>query len=67
MTSPVVKEINGAHERLGDAVMAAQAAYADTGALPELLLIYQLLGTPHSTCDRLLPLDLLGLGECRRR
>jgi len=24
--------------------MAAQAAYADTGALPELLLIYQLLG-----------------------
>ena len=39
----------GGHERLGDAVMAAQAAYADSGAFPELLLIYQLLGDPALT------------------
>jgi hypothetical protein len=34
------------HERLGDAVVAAQAAYAETGAFPELLSIYHLLGDP---------------------
>ena len=37
---------NGSHERLGDAVLAAQEAYASTGAFPELLSIYHLLGDP---------------------
>ena len=37
---------NGSHERLGDAVMAAQLDYAATGALPELLSIYHLFGDP---------------------
>ena len=37
---------NGSHERLGDAVLAAQEAYAETGAFPELLSIYHLLGDP---------------------
>ena len=37
---------HGGHRRLGDAVLAAQEAYADTGAYPELLSIYQLLGDP---------------------
>ena len=37
---------NGAHPRLGDAVLAAQEAYAETGAFPELLSIYHLLGDP---------------------
>ena len=36
----------GDHERLGDAVMAAQEAYSTTGAFPELLSIYHLLGAP---------------------
>jgi len=36
----------GTHERLGDAVFAAQEAYAQTGLMPELLTIYQLLGDP---------------------
>ncbi len=34
------------HARLGDAVVAAQAAYAETGAFPELLSIYHLMGDP---------------------
>jgi hypothetical protein len=34
------------HERLGDAVLAAQSRYASTGAFPELLSIYHLLGDP---------------------
>jgi hypothetical protein len=34
------------HARLGDAVLAAQAAYTETGAFPELLSIYHLLGDP---------------------
>jgi hypothetical protein len=34
------------HARLGDAVLAAQSDYADTGAFPELLSIYHLLGDP---------------------
>jgi hypothetical protein len=43
----VVQElVSGRHERLGDAVLAAQAAYAETGLMPELLSIYQLLGDP---------------------
>jgi hypothetical protein len=37
---------NGQHERLGDALLAAQAAYAQTGLMPELLEVYQLLGDP---------------------
>jgi hypothetical protein len=38
--------VNQGHERLGDAVLAGQAVYADTGAFPELLSIYHLLGDP---------------------
>ncbi len=34
------------HERLGDAILAAQEAYMGTGVLPELLTIYHLLGDP---------------------
>jgi hypothetical protein len=34
------------HERLGDAVLSAQKAYALSGAFPELLSIYHLLGDP---------------------
>jgi hypothetical protein len=34
------------HARLGDAVLAAQAAYAERGFYPELLSIYHLLGDP---------------------
>jgi hypothetical protein len=37
---------SGQHERLGDALLAAQAAYAQTGLMPELLTVYQLLGDP---------------------
>ena len=36
----------GKHERLGDAVLAAQKAYAQTGLMPELLGVYHLLGDP---------------------
>jgi Peptidase family C25/Concanavalin A-like lectin/glucanases superfamily len=38
--------LHGNHQRLGDAVLAAQQDYADTGAFPELLSIYHLLGDP---------------------
>ena len=38
--------VSGRHEKLGDAVLAAQAAYAATGLMPELLSVYQLLGDP---------------------
>ena len=37
---------HGGHERLGDVILAAQRAYAETGAFPELLRIYHLLGDP---------------------
>ncbi len=37
---------SGRHDRLGDAIRAAQEAYAATGALPELLTIYHLFGDP---------------------
>jgi hypothetical protein len=37
---------SGRHARLGDAVLAAQSDYAETGLMPELLSIYQLLGDP---------------------
>ena len=40
---------HGSHLRLGDAVLAAQEAYAETGAYPELLSIYHLLGDPALT------------------
>jgi hypothetical protein len=36
----------GTHERLGDAILAAQETYAQTGLMPELLTVYQLLGDP---------------------
>jgi hypothetical protein len=36
----------GEHERLGDAILAAQKAYAQSGLMPELLAVYQLLGDP---------------------
>ena len=38
--------VSAGHERLGDAILAAQAAYAETGLMPELLAVYQLLGDP---------------------
>ena len=38
--------VNQRHERLGDAVLAAQQSYAESGAFPELLAIYHLLGDP---------------------
>ncbi len=37
---------SGRHERLGDAILAAQQDYAQTGAMPELLTVYHLLGDP---------------------
>jgi hypothetical protein len=37
---------NGQHERLGDAILAAQKDYAQTGLMPELLAVYHLLGDP---------------------
>jgi hypothetical protein len=37
---------SGGHERLGDAVLAAQVAYAELGARAELLAVYQLLADP---------------------
>jgi len=46
----LVRELfSGSHPRLGDAIVSAQAAYADTGAFPELLRIYHLLGDPALT------------------
>ncbi len=42
-------EFEGKHERLGDAVLAAQQAYAETGAFPELLSVYNLFGDPALT------------------
>jgi hypothetical protein len=38
--------VHQGHPRLGDAVLAGQAAYAQTGAFPELLSIYHVLGDP---------------------
>jgi hypothetical protein len=42
----VAELTGGQHERLGDALLAAQAAYARTGLMPELLAVYHLLGDP---------------------
>ena len=38
--------VHANHERLGDAILAGQTGYAQTGAFPELLSIYHLLGDP---------------------
>jgi hypothetical protein len=38
--------LSGRHTRLGDAILAAQARYAETGAPTELLSIYHLFGDP---------------------
>jgi hypothetical protein len=38
--------VSGRHQRLGDALLAAQAAYIEAGARPELLRTYQLLADP---------------------
>jgi hypothetical protein len=40
---------SGRHERLGDAVAAAQRAYAESGLMPELVGIYHLFGDPATT------------------
>jgi hypothetical protein len=42
----VAELVSGQHERLGDAILAAQRTYAQTGLMPELLTVYQLLGDP---------------------
>ncbi len=42
--APLVELSSDRHERLGDAVLAAQTTYADRGALVELLSIHYLLG-----------------------
>ena len=41
--------VSGQHERLGDAVLAAQAVYAETGIMPELLAVYHLFADPAMT------------------
>jgi len=38
--------VSGEHARLGDAILAAQRTYAETGLMPELLGVYQLLADP---------------------
>jgi len=46
----VLEEIeSGRHARLGDAILAAQGTYADSGTMPELLSIYHLFGDPALT------------------
>ena len=43
----LVRELtSGRHQRLGDAILAAQTAYIEAGARPEMLLSYQLLADP---------------------
>ena len=43
----VMQEItSGRHQRIGDAILAAQKTYAQTGAFPELLSLYHLFGDP---------------------
>ena len=41
--------VSSQHRRLGNAVLAAQRQYADTGAFPELFSIYHLFGDPALT------------------
>ncbi len=57
--------ISGSHERLGDAVLAAQESYAETGAFPELLRIYHLLGDPALTLSK--PLGRVRTAKSGRR
>ena len=38
--------VSGAHDRLGDAILAAQRDYAAGGTMPELLGVYHLFGDP---------------------
>ena len=38
--------LSGRHARIGDAILAAQEDYANSGAFPELLSIYHLFGDP---------------------
>jgi hypothetical protein len=43
----VMQEVtSGQHQRLGEALLAAQKDYATTGAMPELLSVYHLFGDP---------------------
>jgi hypothetical protein len=42
----VAEVASGRHAHLGDAILAAQSDYADTGLFPELLRVYNLLGDP---------------------
>ena len=43
----VMAEIaSGRHARLGDAILAAQESYAQSGVMPELLSVYHLFGDP---------------------
>jgi hypothetical protein len=42
----VRRVVSGRHERLGDAILAAQGDYAASGAFPELLSVYNLFGDP---------------------
>jgi hypothetical protein len=43
----VMQEItSGRHQRIGDAILAAQKTYAQSGAFPELLSLYHLFGDP---------------------
>jgi len=43
----LLKELlRGSHRRLGDAFLAAQASYAESGSFPELLILYHLFGDP---------------------
>jgi hypothetical protein len=44
--------VGGRHERLGDALVAAQQAYVRSGLMPELVSIYHLLGDPAMPIDR---------------
>jgi hypothetical protein len=45
----LMAELSGRDARLGDAVLAAQRAYAESGLMPELIGIDQLLGDPAMT------------------
>jgi hypothetical protein len=43
----VLQELqSGRHRRLGDAILAAQMVYVDSGTNPELVSVYHLLGDP---------------------
>jgi hypothetical protein len=43
----VMQEItSGQHQRIGDAILAAQKTYAQSGVFPELLSLYHLFGDP---------------------